>query len=190
MSELKDLESVIKDANSRMKKTIQYFEDEMARVRTGRASPALVENIKVNYYGSQMPMNQVSNISVPDSKTILIQPWDPGAVEPIEKAIIQSDLGINPNNDGKVIRLSIPPLTEERRKELAKYVSNIAEDNRISVRQIRKDSNNHIKDLEKEEGMPEDQCKKALSDVQDLTDKYIEEINKLLERKEKEIMEI
>lgn len=185
-----NLENLIKDASGRMKKTIKYFEDELARVRTGRASPALVENIKVSYYGTQMPMNQVSNISVPDTKTILIQPWDPGAVEPIEKAIIQSDLGINPNNDGKVIRLSIPPLTEERRKELVKYVGKIAEDQRIAVRQIRKDSNNHIKDLEKDEGIPEDESKKAHSDIQDLTDKYIEEINKILERKEKEIMEI
>ncbi len=190
MSELNDIDSIIKDTKNRMKKTIQYFDDELARVRTGRASPALVENMKVNYYGAQMPMNQVSNISVPDSKTILIQPWDPGAMEPIEKAIIQSDLGINPNNDGKVIRLSIPPLTEDRRKELVKYVSNIAEDNRVSIRQIRKDSNNHIKHLEKEEGVPEDDCKKALSDVQDLTDHYIDEINKLLEKKEQEIMEI
>lgn len=190
MSEQSDLTDVIKDTKSRMKKTVQYFEEELGRVRTGRASPSLVENIKVNYYGAQMPMNQVSNITVPDTKTILVQPWDPGAVEPIEKAITQSDLGINPNNDGKVIRLNIPPLTEERRKELVKYVGHIAEENRISIRQIRKDSNNHIKDLEKEEGMPEDECKKALSEVQDLTDKYIEEINNLLEKKEKEIMEI
>lgn len=188
--EINSLDDLINDADERMKKTISFFEDELARVRTGRASTGLVEKIKVSYYGAQIPMNQVSNISVPDSKTILIQPWDPSAIEPIEKAIVQSDIGINPNNDGQVIRLSIPPLTEERRKELVKYVSKIAEEHRVAVRQIRKDINNHIKDFEKKENVPEDESKKALAKIQDLTDRYIEQINAIFERKEKEILEI
>lgn len=190
MSEDKSLEFFSLDAEERMKKTIKVFESELVKVRTGRASPGLVEGLKVDYYGTQTPLNQISNIGVPDPKTILIQPWDDNVINEIEKAIIQSDLGITPSNDGKIIRLPIPALTEERRKELVKYVGKITEDHKVAIRQIRKDSNNHIKDIEKKENVPEDDIKKTLSEIQELTDKFINVINNLFEKKEKEILEI
>lgn len=190
MSDNTDLDTIHKDAEERMKKTISVFESELSKIRTGRASTALVESLKVDYYGVQTPLNQIANVSVPDPKTILIQPWDENVINDIERAINQSDLGINPSNDGKVIRLSIPPLTEERRKELVKYVGKVAEDHRVAIRQIRKDDNNQVKEIEKKESLPEDQITKILSRIQDLTDKYIEKINFILDKKEKEIMEI
>ncbi len=186
----KTIDDLLKDAQDRMAKTIKIFEEELSRVRTGRASVGLVEKLKVDYYGTPMPLNQIATISIPDPKTILIQPWDPNAISVIEKAITQSDLGLTPNNDGTVIRLSVPPLTEERRRELVKHISKIAEEYRVAIRQIRKDANNHIKELEKKQGLPEDETKKALAYTQKLTDDSINKINKLFEKKEKEIMEI
>ena len=185
-----ELELYIDDAETRMNKTLSVLQSEFAKVRTGRASTALVSHIVVDYYGAQTPLNKLSNISTPDPTTILIQPWDETALGEIERAIIKSDLGITPLNDGKVLRLSIPPLTEERRKELVKYVSKIAEEHKVAIRQIRKDTNNHIKSLEKSENLPEDIIKKVHYDIQIMTDKKIEEITHIFEKKQKEVLEI
>ena len=182
--------SIESDAEERMKKTISVLESEFAKVRTGRATTGLVDGLRVDYYGAPTPLNQVANISIPDPQTILIQPWDENMITEIEKAIQQSDLGINPMNDGKVIRLSIPPLTEERRKEIVKYVAKIAEEHRVAIRQIRKDTNNKIKEVEKRDNLSEDEVKKSLNEVQTFTDKYISKINETLEKKEKDILEI
>lgn len=190
MSEELSVEELQMDAEDRMERTVSAFERELARTRTGRASTALVDSIKVSYFGAQTPVNQLANVSVPDSSTILIQAWDPGAVEEIEKALAQSDLGITPSTDGNSIRLSIPPLTEERRKELVKHTGKVAEEHRISIRRIRQDANNLIKKAEKKEGIPEDEVKKTLSEIQELTDGNIRKLNSLLERKEKEILEM
>lgn len=190
MSEDITIEEIELDAEDRMEKTIRFFESELSKVRTGRASSTLVESIKVDYFGASTPINQLANISVPEPTTIIIQPWDQNAIAEIEKAISQSDLGITPMNDGKIIRLTIPPLTEERRKELVKYTAKIAEDNKIAVRQIRKDVNNQIKDLEKKQNLPEDFVKKSLNNIQQLTDDHIKKLNTIFEKKEKEILEI
>ena len=189
MSEDKNLNGILEDAKKRMSKSLSVFDAELGKVRTGRASASLVEHIKVDYYGTQAPINQLATISVPESRTILIQPWDMGAIANIEKAIRQSDLGINPSNDGKVIRIGIPVLTEERRKELVKFVGKLAEEYRVAVRQIRKETNNLVKEVEKGKKIPEDQTKRILSRIQEITDSFIKDINETLERKEKEIME-
>ena len=185
-----EIELVIDDAETRMNKTISVLQSELSKVRTGRASTSLVADIIVDYYGAQTPINQLANISTPDTSSILIQPWDETAIAEIEKAIAKSDLGITPINDGKVIRLNIPPLTEERRKELVKYVSKISEDHKVAIRQIRKDTNNHLKEIEKNENLPEDLKKKTHNDVQEMTDKMIEAINNIFEKKQKEVLEI
>ena len=190
MSDDITIEEIALQADERMDKTIHAFEKELSRIRTGRASPSLVESIKVDYFGQPTPLNQIANISIPEPTSILIQPWDPNAIPPIEKAISMSDLGITPINDGKLIRISIPPLTEERRKELVKYIGKVAEEYRVSIRQIRKDTNNHIKDMEKKEHLPEDDVKKTLSNIQDVTDNHINQLNKILSKKENEVLEI
>ena len=184
------LDDILHDTEDRMNKTISAFSMELTKIRTGRASSALVDNIIVNYYGADTPINQLATVSIPESKTIMIQPWDVSAIAEVERAIMKSEIGINPSNDGKVIRLSIPTLTEDRRKELVKYVSKIAEEFRVSVRQIRHDVNHFVKDLEKEEGLPEDHVKKNFDNVQKITDKHIKNINEILETKEKEIREV
>jgi len=189
MSEDKNLNDILEDAKKRMSKSISVFVAELGKVRTGRASTSLVEHIKADYYGTSTPINQLATISVPDSRTILIQPWDIAAIVNIERAIRQSDLGINPSNDGKVIRIVVPVLTEERRKELVKHVGKLAEEYRIAVRQIRKETNNLAKEAEKEKKIPEDQIKRFLSKIQEVTDSFIKDTNDALERKEKEIME-
>lgn len=185
-----EIELYLDDAESRMNKTINVLKQDLNKVRTGRATTALVSDIVVNYYGTDTPLNQMSNISTPDPTTIVIQPWDETLLVEVEKAIVKSDLGITPANDGKIIRLNIPPLNEERRKELVKYVSKISEDHKVAIRQIRKDTNNHVKELEKSEHAPEDIIKKTLNSIQVLTDKMIEEINKINEKKQKEVFEI
>ena len=185
-----ELDLYMEDAETRMNKTLHVLQSELAKVRTGRASTSLVADIIVDYYGAQTPINQLANISTPDTSSIVIQPWDETAINEIEKAITKSDLGITPVNDGKIIRLSIPPLTEERRKELVKYVSKVSEDYKVAIRQIRKDTNNHIKELEKSEKIPEDIMKKIHKDIQDLTDKMVESINTIFEKKQKEVLEI
>ncbi|MCK5710003.1 MAG: ribosome recycling factor [Deltaproteobacteria bacterium] len=184
------LEDILQDTEGRMNKTLSAFNTELTKIRTGRATSALVDHIIVDYYGVETPINQLASVSIPEPRTILIQPWDMSAIPEVEKAIMKSELGINPSNDGKVIRLGIPTLTEDRRKELVKYVTKVAEEFRVSIRQIRHDVNHFVKALEKEEGIPEDRIKKNLDNIQKITDKFIKNINALLEKKEKEILEV
>ncbi len=190
MSEPLSVEEICIDAEDRMERTISAFEQELSKTRTGRAHASLVDTLKVSYFDAQTPINQLANVSVPDSSTILIQAWDPSAVDAIQKGITQSELGITPSVDGNTIRLVIPPLTEERRRDLVKRTAKIAEDHRISVRQIRKDVNNLIKKTGKTDNLPEDETKKVLSEIQELTNSAISKVNSLLEKKEKEILEI
>jgi ribosome recycling factor len=184
------MEAIKKSAEEKMKKAVKALEDEFKTIRTGRASAALFENIRVDYYEQKVPLNQVATISIPEARLVIIQPWDRSVLAEIEKAIQKSELSVNPNNDGKVIRIAIPPLTEERRKELAKVAKNIAEKSRVSVRNVRRDTNEELKKKEKDSSLSEDQAKRGMDDIQKLTDKYIEEINSVLSRKDKEIMEI
>lgn len=170
-----------------MMKAIDAMHREFTRVRSGRATPSLVEKLPVEAYGQEMPLNQVAGISIPEARLIVIQPFDKSNLSNIERAIHKSDLGVNPMNDGSIIRLAFPSLTEERRKDLVKLVKKRAEDARISIRNVRRDAMDEIK---KTEGLPEDDVKRAQDDVQKLTDKYIEKIDASLERKEKEIMEV
>jgi ribosome recycling factor len=174
----------------KMKKAVSALKDEFNGVRTGRASPSLLDKIRVDYYGQKTPLAQVSTISVPEARLIVIQPWDRALIGEIEKAIQKSELSLNPSNDGKVIRIAIPPLTEERRKELAKTAKNMSEQARVSIRNIRRDG---LEDLKKQlaaGGVAEDSIKKAEDELQKLTDSYIAQVGKALEDKEKEIMEI
>jgi ribosome recycling factor len=185
-----EMEAVNKSAEDKMKKAVKALEDEFKTIRTGRASAALFENIRVDYYEQKVPLNQVATISIPEARLVIIQPWDRSVLAEIEKAIQKSELSVNPNNDGKVIRIAIPPLTEERRKELAKVAKNIAEKSRVAIRNIRRDTNEEIKKQEKDSKLSEDQAKRSMDEIQKLTDKYIEEVNAVLSRKDKEIMEI
>jgi ribosome recycling factor len=173
-----------------MKKTISSLKDEFNGVRTGRASPALLDKIRVDYYGQKTPISQVATISVPEARLIVIQPWDRTLFSEIEKAILRSELALNPSNDGKVIRIAIPPLTEQRRKELAKTAKAIAEQSRVAIRNIRRDGLEDLKKLQSSDHIPEDQLKKEEEELQKLTDSYISQISKVLEEKEKEIMEV
>ena len=184
------IDSVRDDARQRMGKSIDALKDELKKIRTGRASLALFEGIRVNYYGTQTPLKQMASLSIPESRLILIQPWDQTSIGEIEKEILKSELGLTPMNDGKVIRISIPPLTEERRKEFVKVAKNMAEKSRVSVRNIRRDINEEFKKKQKAAEISEDESKRAVEDIQKMTDKYIAEINKVLEAKEKEILEI
>ncbi len=173
----------------RMKKSISALKDELNTIRTGRASAALFDKIRVDYYGDKSPLSQVATISIPEARLVVIQPWDKGLIGEIEKAIQKSELSLNPSNDGKVIRIAIPPLTEERRKELAKQAKAQAEQSRVAIRNIRRDGNEELKKLEKDGTLTEDGLKTAEDELQKNTDKFIQEINKILEDKEKEIME-
>ncbi len=174
----------------RMQKTIDVFQNNLSEVRAGRANPAILNKISVEYYGVATPINQVAGISVPEARTIVIQPWDASVLKEIEKAIIASDIGLNPNNDGKVIRLNFPELTEERRKELAKDIRKIAEDARVSVRSIRRDGMDEVKTKCKNSEITEDDKSSLEEKIQKLTDKYVAQIDSMLENKEKEIMNI
>ncbi|MBN2077365.1 MAG: ribosome recycling factor [Spirochaetes bacterium] len=184
------VEDVIADVEERMKKSIANLQKEFTAIRTGRANPAMFEGIKVNVYGSEMPLNQVATISCPEARLVVIQPWDKGNLGDVEKAILKSDLSLNPSNDGNLIRIQIPDLTEERRKEYVKQAKQKAEENRVAIRNVRRDGNDTIKELEKEKEISEDESKGALSRIQKLTDRYIEEIQKLMDNKEKEILNI
>jgi ribosome recycling factor len=177
-------------AEERMKKSIQSLLDEFKTLRGSRASQSLFEKIRVEYYGNKVPLNQVATISIPEARLVIIQPWDRSVLAEIEKAIQKSELSVNPNNDGKVIRINIPPLTEDRRKELVKVTKTPAEQSRVSVRNVRRDANEEIKKAKSDSELSEDDAKKATDEIQKLTDKHIEEINKLLEAKEKEILEV
>ncbi len=182
-----DANQILTDTEAKMKKTIESTKRDFQGVRTGRASTALVEHIKVEYYGSFVPLNQVANVSTPDARTIEIKPWDANALQEIDKALQKSDLGISPNNDGKVIRLNIPPLTEERRKEFVKMVHKFAEGGRVAIRGVRQDANKALDQLKKD--IAEDDFKKFHDRIQKMTDLYTDEANKLSEHKEKEILE-
>lgn len=185
----KSLNEIIEDMKKKMNKSLDMFKTELTKVRTGRASTSLVEHIKADYYGTQTPIGQLATISVPEPRTIVIQPWDISAIASIERAIRQSDLGVNPTNDGKVIRIAVPHLTEERRKELVRHIGKVAEEYRVAIRQIRKDTNTLVKEAEKEKRIPEDEVKKNLNKIQEITDDFIKKINETLQKKEKEIME-
>jgi ribosome recycling factor len=178
------MEEIFKSTEEDMKKAVQYFKNEIAGLRTGRASTALVEEIKVDYYGSKVPIKQLASVSVPEANQIVLQVWDKGAVELVEKAIIEN-LNLTPQKQGNVLRLTLPPLTEERRRELVRMLHKMAEEARVAVRNIRRDAKELIED---QEGVSEDEIKRALEKLQKLTDKYIEEINQLTEAKEKEIL--
>jgi len=177
-------------AEERMKKTLASLKDSFSTLRTGRASAALFDKLRIDAYGEKSPLNQIANVSVPEARLIVIQPWDRGLIGEIEKAIRSSELSLNPSNDGKVIRISIPPLTEERRKELAKQAKSQAEQSRVAVRNIRRDGNEELKKLLKDTKITEDGESKTADELQKLTDSYIGKINQVLEEKEKEIMEV
>ena len=184
------MEEVISEAKERMKKAVGALQDEFNTLRTGRASPALFEKIRVEYYGNATPLNQVATISAPEARLVVIQPWDKSTIGDIEKAIQKSELSVNPSNDGKVIRISIPPLTEERRKEFVKIAKNMAEQNRVSIRNTRRDANDDLKKAQKDGTISEDDLKRAEDEVQKLTDSHIAQVNEQLEEKEQEILEI
>lgn len=181
--------SVSEATIARMDKTIAALKDEFKALRTGRASASIFDRVKVDYYGTPTPLNQVSTISVPEARSIVIQPFDKSLIGEIEKAIQKSELGLNPSNDGKVIRISIPPLTADRRKELVKQAKATAENSRVAIRNIRRDGNDDLKKQQKDGVITEDELKTDEADLQKSTDKYIQDINKILEEKEKEIME-
>ena len=183
----KDL--VIKSEET-MRKSVNFLKEDLATIRAGKANPKLVDKIQVSYYGTMTPLNQIANISVPEPRSILIQPWDASALKDVEKAILTSDLGINPTNDGKIIRLIIPVLTEERRKDLLKVVKKEIENAKIAVRNIRRDAIDEIKKLEKQSEITKDDLKRAEEDMQKLTDRYISIVEDLYKEKEKEILEV
>lgn len=172
----------------KMEKCINVYNEKLSEVRAGRANPAILNKVKIDYYGTPTPINQVAGVSVPEARMIVIQPWDISILKEIEKAILSSDIGINPNNDGKVIRLAFPELTEERRKELVKDIRKMGEEAKVAVRQVRRDGIDDFKKQQKDSVITEDDLKQAEDQVQKLTDKYVEEIDKLTDSKEKEIM--
>jgi len=184
------IKEAISNAEKRMHSAILSLQEDLAGVRTGRATPALVEKISVDYYGSPVPLMQLASISVPEPRQLLIKPFDPTTVKDIEKAILASELGITPMNDGKVIRLNMPPLTEERRRELAKFVNNRLEEARISVRNVRRDINKDLQEFKEAKLISEDDMKTGEEEIQKLTDKIIEEIGEIGKKKDQEIMEI
>ncbi|MEK7338375.1 MAG: ribosome recycling factor [candidate division NC10 bacterium] len=183
------VKQVYSQAERDMRKSVETVAREFGGVRTGRASTALLEPIRVDYYGTPTPLSQVATLATPETRLIAVQPWDPTLVPAIEKAILKSGLGVTPTSDGKVIRIAIPPLTEERRKELVKVVRKLAEDGRVAVRNVRRDANDRLKALEKDKKISEDGLRKGLEQVQDLTNRVIKEIDDVLAKKEKEILE-
>ncbi len=179
-----------KSIEDKMKKTIKVLKDELTGVRAGRANPAILDKLTVDYYGTPTPINQIASISVPEARVIMIQPWEAKMIKDVEKEIQKSDIGINPNNDGKVIRLIFPMLTEERRKELTKLVKKYGEDAKVAIRSIRRDGIEQMKALKKDGELTEDDLKTAEKDIQNMTDKYIAEIDKIVEQKDAEILEV
>jgi ribosome recycling factor len=184
------INEIKQDSEKRMKKTIEVLNADMIKIRTGRANVGILDHVQVDYYGNLTPLNQVANVTASDSRTILVTPWEKSMVAAVEKAILNSDLGLNPATAGSAIRVPMPPLTEERRKELIKVVRNEGEQGRVSVRNIRRDANNQLKDLVKEKTISEDDERRATEIIQKLTDKYIAEIDGILVEKEKDLMEI
>lgn len=184
------INEIIIDTQERMEKAILSLRKDLATIRTGRAHASLLDKISIDYYGVQTPLNQMANISTPDARTISIQPWDKSAANEIEKAISKSDLGLSPTNDGTVIRLNIPSLTEERRKELTKVAKRMGEDSKVAIRNIRRDVNDELKKLEKDKTLSEDEARRIIDDVQKITDKFILDIDEITSHKEDEIMEV
>lgn len=184
------LKDALHDAELRMKGAVQALEEELAGIRTGRASPALVEKMLIDYYGAPTPLIQLASISVPEPRSLLIKPFDPSSLKSIERTIMASDLGLPPNNDGKTIRLNLPPLTEERRRDLVKVVHHRLEDSRVAVRNVRRDVMKDLHEFEDEKLISEDELKRGETELQKLTDKYIEEVAAVGAKKEKEIMEV
>ncbi len=184
------IKDILKDAETRMTGAIHALTDDLATIRTGRASPALVERLHVEYYGAPTPLMQLASISIPEPRSIMIKPFDPSTMKDIERAIRTSDLGLNPNNDGKAIHLNLPPLTEERRRDLVKHMHTRLEEARVAIRNIRRDLHNDMRDFEKEKLITEDELKRGEEDLQKLTDRFVEDISKHGQAKEKEIMEV
>ncbi len=181
---------IVKDAEKRMAKSVEATREELAKIRTGKASPAMLDPVRVEAYGSSMPLNQVATISTPEARLIVIQPWDKGLIGEIEKAILKADLGFNPSNDGQVIRVPIPPLNEERRQEYVRICRKITEEGRVAVRNIRRDANDHIKKLEKNHEISEDEAHRLLDQIQEITDQHIKQLDEIMKHKEAEIMEV
>lgn len=184
------IDDVMSDTRSRMDKSIESYRLELAKIRTGRAHPSLLDHIKVDYYGNESPLSQAANVNIEDARTLTVTPWDKSMVQPIEKAIMESDLGLNPNTSGTVIRIPLPPLTEERRKDLIKVVRGEAENARVAIRNIRRDANHTLKELVKEKEISEDDERRAEADVQTLTDQHIKKVDEMLADKEKDMLEI
>src|SRR6266487_1495349 len=184
------VDDIFEDAERRMQKAVEILKQDLSSIRTGRASSALVERITVDYYGAPTPINQVASISVPDARMLVIQPWDRKLLTDIEKAIQKSDLGINPNNDGQVIRLSIPPLNEERRREMVKTVHKKLDEHKVAVRNVRRDCQDKLRDREKKKEISEDELKRSSERLQKLTDRFIDEMDKVGKTKELEILEV
>ncbi len=184
------MEEVYQEFEVKVKKTISVMQREFTTLRAGRATPALVDNLEIEYYGTPTPITQLAGITVPEPRLIVIQPWDKGAMKDVEKAILKSDLGLTPTNDGNVIRLSIPQLTEERRKELVKFIRKRGEEGKVAIRNLRREANEKLKTSEKEGLMSEDMRYDSQEKIQKMTDDYIKEIDNILELKEKEVMEV
>lgn len=184
------MQKVKSDAESRMKKSIEVLHHELGKVRTGRAHPNLLEHIMVSYYGNDTPLNQVANVTVLDARTLQVAPWEKGLLPTVEKAIVQSDLGLNPASSGDVLRIPLPPLTEERRRDLIKVVKSEGEKAKVAIRNVRRDANDELKSLLKAKELSEDEEHRAQADIQKVTDKYVAEVDQLLSHKEKELLEI
>jgi ribosome recycling factor len=184
------IDDVKKDAAHRMQGAVEALQRELSGVRTGRATPALIERLHVDYYGASTPLNQLAGISAPDSRTLMIQPWDRGSMGAIEKAILKSELGLTPNNDGSVIRLSIPPLTEERRKSLVRVSRGMVEEGKVAIRNVRRDAVDHLKKMLKDKEIGEDEERRGLHDIDVLTRQYVDEVDRVGQAKESEILEV
>lgn len=184
------LNDIKKDAQTRMAKSVEAFRHDLTKLRTGRASPAIVDHLKVNYYGSDMPLTQVASVSVSDARSLVITPWEKQMVAAVEKAIINSDLGLTPTTAGTVIRINLPPLTEERRKDLTKVVHSNGEDAKVAIRNIRRDANHQVKELLKEKLVTEDDVRKAEDDIQKITDSAIKDVDEVIKAKEQELMAV
>lgn len=184
------IDDITKDAEARMAKSIESLKTDLTKLRTGRAHPSLLDHLRVDYYGSPVPISQVANVGVGDARTLTIQPWEKDMVKAVEKAILESDLGLNPATAGTMIRLPMPPLTEERRRDLAKVVKGEGEQTKVAIRNIRRDANGDFKDLLKEKEISEDEERRAADGIQKLTDKYVAEVDKVVEVKEKDLMAI
>jgi len=181
---------VLSDAESRMKKSVEFLRKELNSIRTGRANPALVENLTVDYYGVPTPLNQLATISVPEARVIMIQPWDKQALKEVERSILKSEMGLVPNNDGNVIRINIPPLTEERRTELARLVARKVEEGHVAIRNIRRDGLEKFREMERNKELSQDEARRAQDQLQKLTNRYIQEMDQLRRQKEAEVMEV